>query len=339
MEVIYFLELIKKNAILYSIVLNGNFYEIDLRTANIVVWSDKAIEIKNVTLGSEEFESVMVVLYDSFISMEFRTSHSKFFIDSKSYFGKDAIVRSKKSYLMGDDVVEEEFKDFGTFDAFTGPASVIVRHFNVFFNYTISLRFYRENANRKSLSRPSYFVQGIEVPQEALHLFKPNEITLVPNFTPFDYAPRIEIVVNNREHPVLKYFANKASLSYGGRLYEHGRIPKIDPSRVYGVTYVEEIGTSDDTLKTASVLIVDPYPREKEKVDENVMHISYEVLSPEIEFFKIGNLVLTKNELEERGLNLDKDYVLEKTLFGKEAVDEFNNLDYAQGVAIYKLKR
>lgn len=336
MEVIYFLELIKKNAILYSIVINGNFSQVDLHSQNVVVWSDKAIEIKKISLGRDEFDSVMVVLYDSFISIEFKTADAKFFTDSKSYFGKDALVRSKKPYLMGNDVVEEEFKDFGTFETFKRPASITVRHFNLF-NYTISLRFYGEKVNQKNLSKSSYFVKGIEVPPEALHLFKPNEITLIPTFTPFDYAPIIEIVIKNSEHPVLKYFANKASLSYGNRLYEHGRIPKVDPYRVCGLTYVGQAGTDDDTLKVGSVLIVNLCPPENTP-NANEEHISYEVLSPEIEFFKIGDRVLTKNELEQSGLNLEKDYILEKTLFGKNAVDEFNNLEYAQGISIYKSK-
>lgn len=333
-----FLELIKKNAILYSILINGNFSQVDLHAENVVVWSDRAIEIKKISLGQHEFDSVMVVLYGSFISMEFRTSDGKFFTDTKQYFGKDALVRSKKSYLMGTDVIEEDFKDLGTFSGFKGPASVIVRHSN-FFDFTISLRFYAENASQKSLSKPSYFIAGIEVAQETLHLFKPNEITLVPTFTPFDYAPRIEIVVRNSEHPVLKYFANKASLSYGNRLYEHGRIPRLDPFRVCGLTYIDQAGTDDDTLQVKSVLIVNLCSPGQASADGNEGHISYEVLSPEVEFFKVGNRVLTKNELEASGLSLENDYILEKTLFGKEAVDEFNNLDYAQGIGVYKSKK
>lgn len=334
----YFLELIKKNAILYSVLINGNFSQIDLHSQNIVVWSDRAIEIKKLSLGEHEFDSVVVVLYGSFISMELRTSNARFFTDTKRYFGKDALVRSKKSYLMGNDIVEEEFKDLGTFDGFKGPASATVRHFNIF-GYAISLRFYGEKSNQKSLSKPSYYITGIEVAQEALHLFKPNEITLVPTFTPFDYAPRIEIVVSNSEHPVLKYFANKASLSYGNRLYEHGKIPRIDPHRVCGLTYVERAGTDDDTLQAKSVLIVNQCSTEENNPYEKGGHISYRVISPEVEFFKIGDRVITKSELELSGLDLEKDYVLTKTLFGKEASDEFNNLDYAQGVSIYKLKK
>ncbi|MBL0745088.1 hypothetical protein [Chryseolinea lacunae] len=333
-----FLELIKKNAILYSILINGNFAQVDLRSQNVVAWSDRAIEIKNIRLGEHEFDSVMVVLYGSFISMEFRTADAKFFNDTKHYFGKDALVRSKKSYLMGNDVIEEEYKDLGTFKGLEGLASAMVRNSNLF-GFTISLRFYGETAQAKSLSKPTYFLTGIEVAQEALHLFKPNEITLVPTFSPFDYAPRIEIVVRNSEHPVLKYVANKASLSYGNRLYEHGRIPRLDPFRVCGLTYVDQAGTDDDTLEVKSVLIVNLCASGQTSTDGNVGHISYEVLSPEVEFFQVGNRVLTKNELEASGLNLEGDYILEKTLFGKEAVDEFNNLDYAQGISVYKSKK
>jgi hypothetical protein len=317
--------------------INGNFSHVDLRSQNVTVWSDKAIEIKSVSLGQEKFDSVMIVLYDSFISMEFRTSDPKFFTDSKLYFGKDALVRSKKPYLLNDNIVEEEFKDLGIFDAFKGPVSITARHFNLF-AYTISLRFHRDSVNRKSLSKPSYFINGIEVAQEALHLFKPNEIVLMPTFTPFDYAPKIEIAVKNPDHPALKYFANKASLSYGNRLYEYGNFPKINPHRVCGLTYINQTGTDDDTLKVASVLIVELCPSNSNTVNENEGSISYEVLSPEIDFFKIGDHILTKEELEVSGLKLEQDYILVKTLFGKEAVDEFNNLEYAQGISVYKSK-
>jgi hypothetical protein len=337
MEVIYFLDLIKKNAILYSILINGNFSHVDLRSQNVTVWSDKAIEIKKVSLGQDKFDSVMIVLYDSFISMEFRTSDPKFFTDSKLYFGKDALVRSKKPYLLNDNIVEEEFKDIGTFNAFKGPASITVRHFNLF-NYTISLRFYGEQTNQKSLSKRTYFIKGIEIAQEALHLFKPNEITLIPTFTPFDYAPKIEIAVKNPDHPALKYFVNKASLSYGNRLYEYGKLPKINPYRVCGLTYIDQTGTDDDALKATSVLIVKLCPSNSKSVNENEDSISYEVLSPEIDFFKIGDHILTKEEVEVNGLKLEKDYILVKTLFGKEAVDEFDNLEYAQGISVYKSK-
>lgn len=334
MEVIYFLELIKKNAILYSILVNGNFSHVDLRSENVTVWSDKAIEIKKISLDRDEFDSVMIVLYGSFISMEFRTSDSKFFTNSKLYFGKDAVVRSKKPYLLDDHVVEEEFKDLGIFTAFTErPVSIIARHSNIL-NYAISLRFYKDNTNQKSLSKRAYFVKGIEVAQEVLHLFKPNEIILIPTFTPYDYAPMIEIAVKNPDHPVLKYFANKASLSYGSRLYEHGKIPKINPYRVCGLSYVDQTGVDNDTLKTTSILIVNMCPLDR-VVDEKES-ISYEVLSPEIEFFKVGDRVLMKNELESSGINLEKDYVLDKTLFGKEAVDEFHNPSYANGISVYK---
>lgn len=335
MEMIYFLELIKKNAILYSILINGNFSHMGVRSQNVVVWSDKAIEIRKVSLGEDEFDSVTIVLYDSFISMEFRTFNSKFFTDTKAYFEKDVLVRSKKAYAVNNNVVEEEFKDLGIFDAFKGPVSITVRHFNIF-NYAISLRFYREGVPQKSLSKPSYFIKGVEVAQEALHLFKPNEIVLIPVFTPFDYAPKIEIEVRNYDHPVLKYFANKASLSYGNRWYEHGTLPKIDPYRVCGVTYVDKTETGDDTLKVSSALIINMCPSESDDVDRS--SISYEVLSPEIEFFKIGDRIFTKDELELSGLNLEKDYTLVKTLFGKEAVDEFKSLLYAQGIAVYKAK-
>ena len=101
----------------------------------------------------------------------------------------------------------------------------------------------------------------------------------------------------------------------------------------------DQTGTDNDTLQVKSVLIVNLCPTNKKSGDGNEGHISYEVVSPEIEFFKVGNRVLTKNELEASGLNLENDYTLEKTLFGKEAVDEFNNLDYAQGIGVYKSKK
>ncbi|MEO5976195.1 MAG: hypothetical protein ABIS36_20455 [Chryseolinea sp.] len=332
----YFLELVKKHALLYSILVNGNFKQVDLQSKNVVQFSDKAIEINMMTLGDHKFESVTIVLYDSFISVDFKTLDSKFFTDSKTYFSKDALTRYKKPYVLGDDLIEETFKDLGMFPDFDGRTHIILRHSELF-NYSVNLRLYGKDFKSKKVSNPNYYIEGIEVTQEALHLFKPNEIVLIPIFTPIDYEVKFEIMVKNPAHPVLKYFASKAELSYENRIYKHGHIPRIDPFSVCGLTYLEQ--SSDHSGgSTVSTLKVELCGNKNDIPPYYNGRISYEVSQAEIQYFKIDQTLISRTELILRRIDLERDYILERTIFGKAAADEFNNSDCAQGVSVYKTK-
>jgi hypothetical protein len=58
--------------------MNGGISQLDFADKNITVWSEKAIEFRNIPCGEDLFESVVIVDADSFISMDFKTSDPKF---------------------------------------------------------------------------------------------------------------------------------------------------------------------------------------------------------------------------------------------------------------------
>jgi hypothetical protein len=335
MYMIVFFEIIKRNAILYSIIMNGGISQLDFADKNITVWSEKAIEFRNIPCGEDLFESVVIVDADSFISMDFKTSDPKFFLISELFFGKKGSERLKEPFIWNNTLVEEEFKELDTFHAFDRNVAITIRKSNVF-GYTISLRLYSDVNN--VLSKKTYSIKNKDVPQEILYLFKPNEVILIPKYSPFNYAPKIEISVKSPDHPVLKYYENRSWLSVNNKLYEHGKVPKINSFTVSGLTFLQKSDIDEDKTQRESVLIVNLGFPSKNNSSLIEGKLSYEVLQPTIEYFKVGNKIFTKNDLELATVNLDKVYFLEKTLFGKEAVDEFHDPKYAQGISIYKKK-
>ena len=109
--------MIKKNTLLYSILLNGNLNNLDLNNQEISIWSENAIEISNLSLGEDVFEAVMVAVYDDFMAMDLKTSDAKFFNNPAFYFNRDVQVRLKRPYLLNDETIEEKFKDLGSFES------------------------------------------------------------------------------------------------------------------------------------------------------------------------------------------------------------------------------
>jgi hypothetical protein len=279
--------------------------------------------------------SVMVVLHESFYLMEIRTSDPKFFVNTEFYFGKVSPVRSASPYILNGMSMEQEFKELGLFKAFKGYVSVKVKRSNMF-DYTISLRFHQNGSKIKSLSKKSFFIRGFEVPQELLLFFDPGDIIWTQHFSPYEYGPQIEILVKNPDHPVLKYYENKALLSYGNMIYEHGKIPR--PNSICQLTFVHEVQTGRDTVSDTAILYLTVNPQ-GESSENNYNNISFEVFAPEPEFFKVGAEILTKKELELRKINIESDYILHDTLFGKEAVDKFKDAIYSQGISVYNKKR
>lgn len=335
MAIIHFFELVKKNTLLYSILINGNFSQINFESPNIVVWSEKAIQINDVVIGQDRFESVTIILFESFISLDLKSKDQKFFVNPHAYFGKDVPIRTKIPYYMGADLIEEQYKDLGIYTTSHGPVSIILRQNSILGN-VISIKLYSEGIEHKNLTRPTFYINGLNVSQEVLSLFKVDEIVLTPTFTPVDYAPRIEIFVKNPQHPILKYFAKKASILLGNKIYEHGVIPKITPSQICGLTYLEE-ANEQDTLTIKSMLKIEICNELKETTNI-VGSIEYEVISPEVNYFKIGTRILTRTEVDQAGINLE-DYTLVDTIFGKEAVDKFKSPEFYSGVSIYKARR
>jgi hypothetical protein len=179
------------------------------------------------------------------------------------------------------------------------------------------------------MNSPSFFIKGREVAKEVLRLFKQNEIALVPKYSSTDYAPKVEVIVKDPVHPVVKYYENHSRLLIGNKIFGHGQIPKINPIQVRELIFGEHVLGESGEL----VLIV------KINLDyetSDFFKISYDVEQPPINYFMVDDSIYTKSDLESNKINLEKDYVYIKTLFGKEAVDIFQVPDYSQGIRIYK---
>ncbi|MEM9339720.1 MAG: hypothetical protein AAGA66_13375, partial [Bacteroidota bacterium] len=233
-----------------------------------------------------------------------------------------------------DELIEEEFKDLGTFDysEFNGPVLVTLRHFNEF-DYTLSFRFYTKKIDKREFSKRSYYLAGKEVNEEVLFLFKPDEIVLKPIFTSYSYSPNIEIFVKKSDHPIIKYYESEGGIFYENILYPHGKIPKIIPNTINSLEFIDKWNSGDTLIP---VLVLSTFKSSSN--DREAISLSYDIETPEVKFVKIGNQVLTIEALELEKINLEEDYDLIKTVFGKEAVDEFGHSFYSQGVGIYELK-
>jgi hypothetical protein len=330
-----FFEMIKSNAILYSILVNENFLDIESKSPNISTWSNTAIEISKVPFGQDLFDNVLVVLDESSIRMDFRTQNPTYFDEPTVYFGIDVPSRFKSPYTMGGRIIEEEYKDLGNFNFLGSVVSVKIRHYNLF-GYTINLIINKKGHNAKYRLGKRYFVGTVEVPQEVLYFFKPEEVVLHPTYSHLDYAPKIEILIRQKNHPFKMYLERKANLFYSGKLYGYGQFPKIAPLSTKTLRYAEEI---DVDGRSSATLFIDTDPASKDHLLPGESHISYEVVSPQINFFKIGDKVLNEQEIVSLGIDLERDYVWIKTLFGKEASDEFGDPVFAGGISLYKLKK
>lgn len=144
----YFLSLIKKNIILYSIISSNSFNNVDLKKYETVIWSDRVIEIKNFKLDNDHaFNSIMIAISDLGLSIKFSTSSSKYFDNPKEYFKRDSPVRSK-NYEIFAKTIDSNSKRLGEFDYFKPPVDVTLYKSNAY-GYTINLLFLDKEALTK----------------------------------------------------------------------------------------------------------------------------------------------------------------------------------------------
>lgn len=101
MDLPLFLELIRQNVILYTILTTGSFQNLDLQKVDHYMWSNKAIEFKDFSLSDDEkFSKVMVTFTDQSIVISMRTDNHRFMENTKYYFSEDTIVRTKDPYYI-----------------------------------------------------------------------------------------------------------------------------------------------------------------------------------------------------------------------------------------------
>jgi hypothetical protein len=145
----YFLLLLKKNALLCSIIATGSFAKADLSQTQYRIHSDQAIDFFNFSLGENEtFTSVKVLIVESGTSITFFTNSSKYFEEPERYFRQMDSV-TNHIYTLNQITSQTTKKSLGDFIVLPSPvppASVWVRNSSVY-GYAIAVSFFTHNAS------------------------------------------------------------------------------------------------------------------------------------------------------------------------------------------------
>lgn len=317
-----FFQLIKKNAILYSIITTGSLSNVNLKDTNHIFFSDRAIQFKKFTLGENHVFSFVTLTIDSVhVAIDFTDSNSRYFDSTEYYFGKNSFVDKEKKMNVDGVYITVEEKSLGYYSGFAEqtPSIKAVVKKTGFVDYSVSLRFYfksSDNANETDF----FYVNQFESGKNILALFKPGEVRLMNEYTIKSNSPIIKILVKKKDHPVLKYFESKASLVYQNKVYPHNQIPKIPPIKIQNVRFNKKNSTLEIVMKKGN--------------DFSDKVVSYTTEQPIIKFFDIQGKVMSLKEVKSLKINLQKHYVEQTVLYGKDAFEKYRDEKYVNGVAI-----
>lgn len=144
----YFLALVKKNLILYTIITSNSFANIDFKGYETDVWNERYMEIKNFKLGPEDaFSDVNIGFSNLGLQITFKTSNSKYFDFPKKYFNRDSPIRVR-NYEMAELKVNSNSIRLGEYDYFKPPVDVSLTK-STAYGYSISLWFIDREALNK----------------------------------------------------------------------------------------------------------------------------------------------------------------------------------------------
>jgi hypothetical protein len=118
----YFFELLKNNALIFSIIMSGNFASIDnnqLIGIDHFFPTDSGLFIPKYSLGEDTFKNVTVILQKELgTTITFNSSDNKYFENPEIYFGKTSVELIKNSYEIDNTKIERSRKDLGVFNYF-----------------------------------------------------------------------------------------------------------------------------------------------------------------------------------------------------------------------------
>lgn len=116
-ELPYFLLLVKKNVLLWTIITTGSFANVNLKDIDHDYWTSQFLQINNYSLTNDEkFNEVWITLTDISTIISFRSSSSKYLDNTKNYFGKDTVLANSNPYHVSDIEVSDARKSLDTFD-------------------------------------------------------------------------------------------------------------------------------------------------------------------------------------------------------------------------------
>lgn len=144
----YFLALLQKNVVLYSIIATGSFANIDLAQIDHRTHSDQAIDLLNFSLGKDEvFPSVNIMLVESGTTVTFHTPDAKYFDYPELYFGILSKEQTSETYTVNGMETQTRKKYLGKFVVFDTSlplASVYVRRSSLY-GCVVVVSFYKHD--------------------------------------------------------------------------------------------------------------------------------------------------------------------------------------------------
>ncbi len=116
-ELPYFLLLIKKNVVLWTIITTGSFANVDLKGIEHDFWTKQYLQINNFDLNDKEtFREVWIMTTEISTTISLRPASSKYMDSTKHYFDRDTILDNGNPYNLGDTEVSDVRKKLDTFD-------------------------------------------------------------------------------------------------------------------------------------------------------------------------------------------------------------------------------
>ena len=179
----------------------------------------------------------------------------------------------------------------------------------------------------KDIASPIYNFNGNLTSPEILGLFDPSDIVLKHSFSPDSYSIQIDIQTTVNDHPVLKYFQQKAIISYDGKIYEFGLIPNLGINVLCTLNFEEY-----NSIYDSPILHLESCKRKDDFRTDSSNFIINTTITYQTEF------IYTINDIKNQGIDLEVDYVIIDFLYGKTAVEELRKIKYYQGVKVYKKK-
>jgi hypothetical protein len=142
----YFLLLVKKNAILWTIISTNSFANVDLNNTVHGFWTKQCLEIRNFSLSpDEQFSSIKITITEPYTTIDFFTTSDKYLQNTKFYFDSGGILESQSPYSINDIKAINDEKKLGKFDiGLDLPIDVTVTKSSVYGN-AIDMTIYKKN--------------------------------------------------------------------------------------------------------------------------------------------------------------------------------------------------
>ena len=169
-------------------------------------------------------------------------------------------------------------------------------------------------------------INGVKTSGNVKSLFKPYEITLTrlhsKDVSMQVFVTGIEVKVP--DHPVVKYFENKARLKVYNRFFEHNDIPDFNPNQISELVFHEADGQQESYLEV-KLLPKGEFENKPVRFDIKPEKTRYYDVNGKIS--DTGGYTLPKNT-----------EVHTERLCCKEAYEKYKNEKYVEGIMVIRTK-